>query len=164
MSFLGRLRGVVNGKALGRRLPSLIPRPVARFYSAHDRECKQSEGEEHELKAVREALEKHKPTGSAASLLIGFTCKVCSTRTHRTMSRRAYNHGIVLIECPGCESRHLIADNLGWFKDTPQAARKIEDMTASVGEIRRKLRAELGEEESQGLFEVLGDGSESNKG
>lgn len=80
-------------------------------------------------------------------LLIGFTCKKCQHRTHRTMSHHAYHNGIVLIECPGCQTRHLIADNLGWFKDTPNAARKIEEMTEEVGEIRRSLEILNGEEE-----------------
>lgn len=86
-------------------------------------------------------------------LLIGFTCKKCQNRTHSTMSHHAYHHGIVLIECSGCQSRHLIADNLGWFKDTPNAARKIEEMTKEVGEIRRKLN--LNEEDALKLIEVL---------
>lgn len=86
-------------------------------------------------------------------MLIGFTCKKCSHRTHRTMSHHAYHNGIVLIECGGCQTRHLIADNLGWFKDTPNAARRIEDMTLEVGEIRRNLK--LSEEESKGLIELL---------
>lgn len=90
---------------------------------------------------------------SERRMLIGFTCKKCKHRTHRTMSHHAYNHGIVLIECSGCQSRHLIADNLGWFKDTPSAARKVEEMTVDVGEIRRSLN--LGEKESEGLIELL---------
>ncbi len=86
-------------------------------------------------------------------LLIGFTCKKCQHRTHRTMSHHAYHNGIVLIECSGCQSRHLIADNLGWFRDTPNAARRIEEMTTEVGEIKRKL--DLNEENAQKLIEVL---------
>ena len=88
-------------------------------------------------------------------LLIGFTCKCCQHRTHRTMSHQAYHHGIVLIECPSCQSRHLIADNLGWFKDTPKAAKKIEDMTEVVGEIRRSLN--LNAKECKDLVELLKD-------
>lgn len=90
-------------------------------------------------------------------MLIGFTCKQCQHRTHRTMSHHAYHHGIVLIECAGCQSRHLIADNLGWFKDTPKAAKKIEEMTEVVGEIRKSLKLDENENESRGLVELLKD-------
>src|SRR5687767_14051407 len=34
-----------------------------------------------------------------ARLLIAFTCKVCSLRSTKTMSRHAYDHGVVIIQC-----------------------------------------------------------------
>ena len=118
---------------------------------------------ESEYESIKLALEADKQRKSLADqegqiqsekrMLIGFTCKKCQHRTHRTMSHHAYHNGIVLIECSGCQSRHLIADNLGWFKDTPSAARKIEEMTMEVGEIKRSL--ELNQKESEGLIEIL---------
>jgi len=33
------------------------------------------------------------------------------------MSTHAYKHGVVLIECYGCNNRHLIADHLNWFME-----------------------------------------------
>eukprot|EP00124_Ichthyophonus_hoferi_P003106 Ihof_evm2s250 gene=Ihof_evmTU2s250 len=48
---------------------------------------------------------------------IAFTCNVCKERVGKTFSRRSYTHGVVIITCPGCNNRHLIADNLGWFND-----------------------------------------------
>jgi len=41
-----------------------------------------------------------------------FTCKACSTRSSHRMSKQGYHHGTILITCPGCKNRHLIADHL----------------------------------------------------
>lgn len=50
-------------------------------------------------------------------LSIIFTCNVCQTRQAKTMSKKSYEQGVVLIRCDGCENLHLISDNLGWFRD-----------------------------------------------
>jgi protein import protein ZIM17 len=50
-------------------------------------------------------------------LMIAFTCKKCDTRSSHTFSKQAYTSGSVLIQCPGCLGRHLIADNLKIFSD-----------------------------------------------
>jgi len=49
--------------------------------------------------------------------MIMFTCNVCQNRQGRTFSKDAYEVGVVLIRCDGCDNLHLIADNLGWFRD-----------------------------------------------
>jgi len=74
--------------------------------------------------------------------------KQCGHRSTHEFSRRSYEKGIVLVECPGCKNRHLIgeqppwrsemsrvrergltsgyvysaADNLEWFSQTPSPA------------------------------------------
>ncbi|KAI5950158.1 DNLZ [Candida jiufengensis] len=57
------------------------------------------------------------PNSDKGELLIEFTCNVCDTRSKHNMSKQAYEHGTVLIQCPKCKSRHLIADNLGFIRD-----------------------------------------------
>lgn len=64
-------------------------------------------------------------------MMIAFTCKKCDTRSSHTFSKQAFQKGTVLIQCPGCKGRHLIADNLKIFKDNKF---KLEDVLAAQGE------------------------------
>jgi len=79
-----------------------------------------------------------KATAAAAAartpkeLYIEYTCKVCSTRNHGFMSKRAYYHGVVICTCHGCQNRHLIADHLGWLDRGKGIT--IEQILAQKGE------------------------------
>ncbi|OBA21238.1 zf-DNL-domain-containing protein, partial [Metschnikowia bicuspidata var. bicuspidata NRRL YB-4993] len=64
-------------------------------------------------------------------LMIAFTCKVCDTRSSHTFSKQLYTKGSVLIQCPGCKNRHLIADNLKVFRDEKV---NLEDLLRAKGE------------------------------
>ncbi|KAJ3756195.1 DNL zinc finger-domain-containing protein [Lentinula raphanica] len=73
---------------------------------------------------------------------ITFTCTVpeCGTRSTHEFAKRSYERGIVLVECPGCHNRHLIADHLGWFKESTEEGKlkTVEDLLRARGEkIRR---------------------------
>lgn len=59
-----------------------------------------------------------------------YTCKVCETRSAKSISRQAYTEGVVLVKCDGCKKLHLFADHLGWFKDTSST---IEDIMREKG-------------------------------
>jgi hypothetical protein len=48
----------------------------------------------------------HKSEGR--KLAIVFTCTVCETRSAKQISSQAYEEGVVLIKCPGCQVRFLI--------------------------------------------------------
>ena len=94
-------------------------------------------------------------------LSMTFTCTVekCGERSTHQFTKRAYERGIVLVQCPGCKnryakpshsldvlthelSRHLIADHLGWFKDSTNGGqlRTVEDILREKGEKVRRGR------------------------
>ena len=55
----------------------------------------------------------------------------------------AYNKGVVLIRCPGCEALHLMADRLGWFANVEAGEKTIDivDIMKRKGEAVRAVSA-----------------------
>ncbi|EFN86024.1 DNL-type zinc finger protein, partial [Harpegnathos saltator] len=67
-----------------------------------------------------------------------FTCKKCSTRNSKLISKLAYNKGVIIVRCDGCMNNHLIADNLGWFSEINSRI-NIEKIMMLKGETVRKI-------------------------
>lgn len=65
-------------------------------------------------------------------LMLAFTCKQCDTRSSHVLSKQAYEDGTVLVQCPGCKSRHLIADHLKIFSDNRIT---LQDIMKAQGEL-----------------------------
>jgi protein import protein ZIM17 len=97
--------------------------------------------------------------GGSRKLAIIFTCNVCDTRSAKRFTERAYNHGVVLIRCPKCDSLHLIADRLGYFSDKDDGKGwDIETFMKSIGQEDNIKVATEGQEVFEGtLKDVLGD-------
>lgn len=81
-------------------------------------------------------------------LSLTFTCSVddCGHRSTHEFAKRSYDKGIVLVQCPSCKNRHLIADNLGWFTEKPDEPKNIEDIVRAKGGRVRSGRAFLDDE------------------
>ncbi|WJX20333.1 hypothetical protein P8452_09898 [Trifolium repens] len=69
-------------------------------------------------------------TSSRHDLAMVFTCKVCETRSVKTVCRESYEKGVVIVKCGGCNNLHLIADHRGWFGKPGT----VEDFLAARGE------------------------------
>lgn len=67
-------------------------------------------------------------------LAVVYTCKVCGTRSAKKFTEQAYNKGVVLVRCPGCENLHLIADRLGYFEDSEGGGWDIEKFIKEQGD------------------------------
>lgn len=74
-------------------------------------------------------------------MIIMFTCTVCDTRSARTISKQAYNEGIVMVRCACCNNRHLIADRMGVFEDSIGDG----DGPGNGWDIQKYLAKEMGE-------------------
>lgn len=65
----------------------------------------------------------------------------------RMFTKHAYHKGIVLIQCDRCKGNHLIADNIGWFKDNKNKPENIEEILKEKKEKYTKTSIE-------GLIEI----------
>ena len=85
-------------------------------------------------------------------MMIVYTCNACQTRSGKSFSKQAYTQGVVIVTCPGCDAKHLIADNLGWFGENTN----VEELTEKVD------KAELGLSED-GTLELTAPQGDSER-
>jgi hypothetical protein len=76
------------------------------------------------------------------NLIAMYTCKVCDVRSARMISKRAFEHGVVLLRCPGCQNLHLLADHLDYFG----SADEVKSVWEAHGEAIRRGALQAGED------------------
>ena len=52
----------------------------------------------------------------SSRFLLGYTCRICTHRSYKSISKLAYEKGLVMVLCKKCNNKHLIVDHIGWFK------------------------------------------------
>ncbi len=76
-------------------------------------------------------------TGDMAAV---FTCDICKLRSVKRFNKASYEHGIVVVQCGGCGSKHLLADHLGWFDEKHKT---IEDVLRERGDAVLRLAGSI---------------------
>jgi protein import protein ZIM17 len=101
----------------------------------------------------QESEEKIYKNDMSGNMVMLFTCKICSTRVGKTFSKLAYRTGVVIIQCPGCQTRHLVADHLGWFKHIE--GKNVEDYLKLKNERLISGDVELNKQDAELLLREL---------
>lgn len=99
-------------------------------------------------------------SSSTSHMVIMYTCGKCDARSMKSFSKQSYEQGVVIVTCPGCNAKHLIADNLGWFSDD-SGETNIEEIARAKGiSIQRKgLNVEYSQ--GDGTFELVPSSSDA---
>lgn len=118
------------------RLAHSIPRPPQKIPAA---ETPSEEGGE--KSAETQAPASKRPYRNNAYYQLTFTCKPCGNRSQHDISKQGYHKGSILITCPSCRNRHVIADHLNIFGDRKVT---IEDIMREQGQLVK--RGSLGED------------------
>ncbi|EAT41410.1 AAEL006952-PA [Aedes aegypti] len=108
--------GVLNSH-IGRRIPSLQNQIIRSCASLETHICRGQ----------------HLGTIESNRLQLTYTCKRCAARNSHFISKQAYEKGVVIVTCEGCNNHHIIADNLNWFTDL-NGKKNIEEILAEKGE------------------------------
>jgi protein import protein ZIM17 len=68
--------------------------------------------------------------GDSDRYIMMFKCGACGHADTKTFTKKAYHETVVIMTCDNCGKNHLIADNLGWFRDKPV---NVEDLAKESG-------------------------------
>ena len=77
--------------------------------------------------------------GLSEKFTLVYTCGRCETRNSVRVSRVAWNEGLVIGKCMGCDARHMLADNTGLTDETNSSkfSNVVNEAIARGEEVRR---------------------------
>ncbi|EKV04099.1 Mitochondrial import protein Zim17, putative [Penicillium digitatum] len=119
----------------------ILSQTQLRYNSRAPRPLTESPKSQAEQEAEWEALNQERRKNEEA-YRITFTCKPCGHRSAHRMSKQGYHRGTVLIQCPSCDSRHIMSDHLGVFfekKTTLEDILKEKGQTLTHGHMEGNL-------------------------
>ncbi|CAG8199316.1 unnamed protein product [Penicillium salamii] len=108
----------------------IFTQPQLRYNSSAPRPLTEAPKSQTEKEAEWEAANQERRKNEEA-YRITFTCKPCGHRSAHRMSKQGYHRGTVLIQCPSCQSRHVMSDHLGVFFDKKTT---LEDLLKEKGQ------------------------------
>ncbi|KAL2548865.1 Zim17-type zinc finger protein [Forsythia ovata] len=119
-----------------------VSRPTVDPEGGHESSSSKNDADETKLVAssindentAKHSVKSNLQVSKRHDLAMIFTCKVCDTRSVKTVCRESYDKGVVVAKCDGCNNLHLIADRLGWFG----APGSVEEFLAARGEEVKK--------------------------
>ncbi|KAJ5822948.1 hypothetical protein N7447_005288 [Penicillium robsamsonii] len=112
------------------RSQRILAQTQLRYNSRAPRPLTESPKSQTEQEAEWEAQNRERRKDEEA-YRITFTCKPCGHRSAHRMSKQGYHRGTVLIQCPSCDSRHIMCDHLGVFFEEKTT---LEDILKEKGQ------------------------------
>lgn len=91
-----------------------IPEKKSACHSSVDQFTSDSHLYEDTLESAITSIRSH--TDPSSRFLLGYTCRICTHRSYKSISKLAYEKGLVMVLCKKCSNKHLIVDHIGWFK------------------------------------------------
>lgn len=105
--------------------------------------------------AEKQQLQQPQPQDQVdGHMYCSFPCVGCGEHLSEIISKQAYYHGVVWVQCANCSTRQVIADNKGWFSDRPI---NLNDMAGPGSRILPTGNVEISSEEQARIAETMSE-------
>ena len=110
--------------------PSSAPKPATQSQQAEQQQTRQQREP-----SPNESPRPDIPANPQAYYQLSITCVPCGHRSHHNISKQGYQKGSILVACPECKNRHVIADHLKIFGEREVT---VEDLLREKGQLVRR--------------------------